>query len=117
VKPKPSAKPEVYGAKHLLVAYKGARRANPSVTRSKDEAKKRALEASKKAKQKGTKFETLVADYSDEPGAAKRGGDLGRFRKGAMVPQFQDAVEKIKVGQTSGVVETPFGFHVILRTL
>ena len=53
---------------------------------------------------------------SDEPGADKRGGDLGKFPKGAMVPEFQAGLEKIKVGEVSDLVETPFGFHVILRT-
>lgn len=106
---------QTYGAKHLLVMYKGSMRAPATVTRTKDEAKARAQEAQKKAKA-GTKFEELVAQYSDEPGAAQRGGDLGRFRKGQMVPAFQDAVEKLKVGEISDLVETPFGYHVILRT-
>jgi parvulin-like peptidyl-prolyl isomerase len=57
-----------------------------------------------------------VKDYSDEPGAGARGGDLGKFAKGSMVPEFQAGLEKIKVGEISDIVETPFGFHVILRT-
>ena len=69
----------------------------------------------KKAKS-GTKFEDVVKEYSDEPGAGARGGDLGKFKKGMMVPDFQAAVEKLKVGEISDVVKTPFGFHVILRT-
>jgi parvulin-like peptidyl-prolyl isomerase len=105
-----------FGAKHLLVQYKGSMRAAPTITRSKDDAKKRATEARDKAKKPGAKFEDIVKEYSDEPGADKRGGDLGTFRKGQMVPQFQDAVEKMKVGEISDLVETPFGYHVILRT-
>ena len=58
----------------------------------------------------------MVKEYSDEPGAAARGGDLGKFRKGQMVPDFQNAVEKLKVGEISDLVKTPFGYHVILRT-
>jgi hypothetical protein len=106
---------ETFGAKHLLVMYKGSRRAPESITRTKDEAKARAAEAQKKAKG-GTKFEDLVKEYSDEPNAGARGGDLGKFPKGAMVPPFQAALEKLKVGELSDVVETDFGFHVILRT-
>src|SRR5262249_7347103 len=106
---------EVFGAKHLLVMYKGSMRAPENITRSKDEAKARAEEARKKAKA-GTKFEEVVKEYSDEPGAGDRGGDLGTFPRGRMVGPFQDAVEKLKVGEISDLVETPFGFHVILRT-
>lgn len=106
---------ETYGARHLLVQYKGSMRAAPAITRSEDEAKARATEAQKKAKG-GAKFEELVKEYSDEPNAAARGGDLGTFRKGQMVPEFQTAVEKLKVGEVSDLVKTPFGYHVILRT-
>ncbi|HVY44673.1 MAG TPA: peptidylprolyl isomerase, partial [Minicystis sp.] len=106
---------EIFGAKHLLVMYKGSRRAPPNIERTKEQAKARAEEAAKKAKA-GAKFEDLVKEYSDEPGAGARGGDLGRFPKGAMVPEFQAALDKLKVGEVSGVVETPFGYHVILRT-
>ncbi|NUQ79839.1 MAG: peptidylprolyl isomerase [Polyangiaceae bacterium] len=107
---------EMFGAKHLLVMYKGSRRAPANIERSKEEAKARAEEAAKKAKDPKNKFEDLVKEYSDEPGAGARGGDLGRFPKGAMVPEFQNALEKLKPNEVSGIVETPFGFHVILRT-
>lgn len=107
---------EMFGAKHLLVMYKGGRRAPENITRTKEEAKARAEEALKKAKEKKAPFEDLVKEYSDEPGAGARGGDLGKFPKGAMVPEFQAGLEKIKVGEVSDLVETPFGYHVILRT-
>jgi len=106
---------EMFGAKHFLVMYKGSMRAPANITRTKEEAKTRAEEALKKVKA-GTKFEDVVKDYSDEPGAGARGGDLGLFPKGAMVAPFQEAVEKLKVNEVSGLVETPFGYHVILRT-
>jgi hypothetical protein len=116
-RPGPTAQPrEMFGAKHLLVMYKGSRRAPPTVERSKDEAKARATEAMKKAKADPSKFADIVKEYSDEPGAGARGGDLGKFPKGAMVPEFQAGLEKIKVGEVSELVETPFGFHVIVRT-
>ncbi len=106
---------EMFGAKHFLVMYKGGMRAPANVTRTKEEAKVRAEEGLKKVKA-GAKFETIVAEYSDEPNAGARGGDLGMFPKGAMVAPFQEAVEKLKVNEISGLVETPFGYHVILRT-
>jgi protein-disulfide isomerase len=111
----PVAAPNQFGAKHLVVMYAGSQRAPASVTRTKAEAFARAQEALRKA-HAGARFEDLVTAYSDEPGAAQRGGDLGKFPKGAMVPEFQGAVEALPVGATSGVVETPFGFHVIVRT-
>jgi hypothetical protein len=107
---------ESISASHLLVAYKGALRANPQITRTKEEAKKRAEEALKKAKQPGAGFAKLVGEYSDEPGAEARGGKLGSFTRNRMVKPFSDAAFKLKVGEISDVVETRFGFHVIQRT-
>ncbi|HEV8549931.1 MAG TPA: peptidylprolyl isomerase [Polyangiaceae bacterium] len=106
---------EQIAASHLLVQYKGSMRAAPTITRTKEEAKKRAEEAAAKAK-KGVPFDKLVAEYSDEPGAAARGGKLGKFTKNRMVPEFANAAFALKPGQISGVVETAFGYHVIQRT-
>ncbi len=112
----PAEQRQEYSARHLLVQYKGSQRAAPSITRTEEEAKARATEAMKKARA-GTPFEDLVKEYSDEPGAAQRLGDLGKFHKGQMVPEFQNAVEKLKVGEISDLVKTQFGYHVIKRTL
>jgi hypothetical protein len=116
--PTPAAgEQESVEAAHLLVAYQGAMRAAPTTTRTKEEAKKRAEEALAKAKKGGAgAFDKLVAEYSDEPGAAARGGKLGSFTRNRMVKEFADAAFALKPGQISGVVETAFGYHVILRT-
>lgn len=106
---------ETFGAKHILVMHKDSMRVPPGITRTKEEAKARAEEARKKAVD-GAKFEDLVKEYSDEPGAGARGGDLGQFPKGRMVPAFQEGLEKTKVGGLSELVETQFGYHIILRT-
>ena len=100
-------------ASHLLVAYQGATRS--SQTRTKEEAKTRAEAALKRAK-KGEDFAALVKEYSDEPGAGDRGGDLNRFGRGRMVPAFEEAAFALKLNEISGLVETPFGYHVIKRT-
>ncbi|HEX7451547.1 MAG TPA: peptidylprolyl isomerase [Polyangiaceae bacterium] len=108
-------KPTSIAASHFLVMYKGSMRAPETVTRSKDEAKARALEGLAKLK-KGEDFAKVVGEYSDEPGAAQRGGALGDFTADRMVKPFSDAAFNLTVGQISGLVETPFGFHVIKRT-
>lgn len=56
-----------------------------------------------------------LAARSDEPGAGDRGGDLGVFPRGAMVPDFETAVLALEPGEISPVVRTSFGFHVIYR--
>jgi parvulin-like peptidyl-prolyl isomerase len=114
--PAPAAaeEPDTVAAQHLLVAYKGAKGAAKTITRSKADAKKRAEEALAKAR-KGDDFSALVKAYSDEPGAVDRQGSLGKFKREAMVKPFADAAFKLKVGEISDVVETDFGFHVIKR--
>lgn len=114
-KPSPEPPAQLFGAKHILVMYQGSRRATAGVTRTKIEALALAREVMKKARA-GQRFEDLVSRYSDEPGAAARGGDLGKFRGKVMVPEFQAGLEATAVGKISDVVETPFGYHVILRT-
>lgn len=104
-----------FGCRHLLVMYAGSMRAEASLVRTKDEARARAEEARRKIVA-GTSFEDAVRLYSDEPGAAGRGGDLGLFPPGRMVPTFESGLLATPVGQLSTVVETPFGFHVIERS-
>jgi parvulin-like peptidyl-prolyl isomerase len=95
--------------------YMGSERAPSSVVRSKDQALSVAQEVHKRAKA-GEDFARLAVEYSDEPGAGNRGGSLGRFGKGQMVGAFEEAAFRLRVGEISEIVETPFGFHVIQRT-
>ena len=61
----------------------------------------------------GADFATVARAESQDPGTAQNGGDLGFFAKGRMTPAFEAAAFKLKAGEISGVVETPFGFHII----
>jgi len=96
-------------ASHILVAYEGATRANPEVKRTKEEAETRAKELLADAKKSDADFVALARDNSDGP-SASRGGDLGFFQEGAMVPEFNDFAFGNSTG-TVGMVETDFGFH------
>lgn len=110
----PLVVPDTIAAQHVLIAYKGADKAPKGVTRTKAEAKKRAEEVATKAKG-GADFSALVAEYSDDPAAKERQGSLGKFKREAMAKPFSDAAFALAVGESSGAVETPFGFHVIKR--
>lgn len=61
----------------------------------------------------GEDFSTLARRHSDDPGTREQGGDLGWFRQGRMVKAFDEVVFGMRPGQVSGIVETPFGFHLI----
>ncbi len=98
-------------ASHILIQYEGAERANPDVTRTKEEAEKKAKDLLREAKKKDAVFVELARDNSDGP-SAPNGGDLGYFQEGRMVPKFNDFAFGNSVG-TIGLVETDFGFHVI----
>lgn len=110
-----AAPPARIAARHVLIQYMGSSRAPSSVVRTRDQAATLAQEVLRRARA-GEDLARLAVEFSDEPGAGGRGGSLGRFGKGSMVPAFEEAAFKLKVGEVSDVVETPFGFHVILRT-
>ena len=75
-------------------------------------ARKKAEEALDKLKQ-GADFETIAKQYSEDPGTREKGGDLGWFRSGSMVREFNDVVFAMQPGQISNIVESPFGYHII----
>ena len=77
-----------------------------SAARSKAEALLDSLRA-------GADFEALARTHSEDPGSRESGGDLGWFRRGAMVREFEDAAFNLGDGQVSGVVETEFGYHIV----
>jgi len=103
-------------ATHILIAFKDALRAAPTITRSKDEAKALATRVSAEARA-GHDFDALALKYSDDPSAKTNHGNLGQFTRGQMVKPFSDAAFALKPGDIQMVpVETAFGFHIIKRT-
>ena len=100
-------------ASHILVAYNGALRS--AATRTKEEAQALADSLLKVIKKDNSKIETLAKSFSDDPSAQTNNGDLGWFTDGMMVYTFNEFVQDNKVG-TVGMVETPFGFHIIKVT-
>ncbi len=100
-------------ARHILVAHEGAARRPPHVQRDIAAARSRAEDLRERL-EAGESFEELASDESD-CSSADEGGFLGAFGQGAMHPDFETAAFALPVGDVSGVVETPFGFHLILR--
>lgn len=98
-------------ASHILIQYKGAERADATVSRTKEEAKT-LIEDIKKQLTGGANFATLARTVSDGP-SKEQAGSLGVIQKGQMVAPFENAAFALKQGQISDIVETAFGFHII----
>lgn len=98
-------------AAHILVSWDGAWRSKQ--TRSRADARTRIEEAGR-ALASGRSFADVAAQFSDGP-SASRGGDLGRVAPGQFLPPFEAALFALSPGAVSEVVETEYGFHLILR--
>jgi len=88
-------KPAQVEARHILVP---------------DLATANKIEAQLKA---GAKFSALAKQYSMDPGSKDKGGELGWFRRGQMVPAFDQAAFSLPIGKISAPVKSPFGYHII----
>jgi len=113
--PEATEEPQRVTVSQILVKHRDAKRAPESITRTREQACLRAAEALAKLKE-GAAFDELVADYSDEAGAATRGGGVGKVARDDVAPRFALAAFALKVDQVSNVAESDFGFHIILRT-
>lgn len=98
--------PERVHARHILLS---------TTNKPKDEVPKIQAQAEDLLKQikAGANFADLAKKYSQDPGSAQKGGDLGWVSRGQMVKNFEDAVFALKDNQISGVITTEYGFHII----
>lgn len=96
---------------HILIEVK------PGATpEQRAEAKKRATEIYEEVKKSKRPFEELVRLYSDDPLTKQTGGDVGYQNRVTLVPSYYDSALAMKVGQINGLVETPYGYHIIKVT-
>ena len=99
-------------ASHILLSFDGAQGASSS--RSREDALEE-IGGLKTQLTDGAEFGALAKEHSDCP-SSSQGGELGDFGRGQMVPEFEQAVFGMDVGDVSDVVETNFGYHLIHRT-
>lgn len=97
--------PEEVRASHILFKTEGKTEADVQA---------KAEEVLKRAKA-GEDFDALAKQYSEDESNSGKGGDLGYFPRGAMVPEFENAAYAMKTGEISDLVKTSFGFHIIKK--
>jgi len=102
-------------ASHVLIAFNDAEVA-PREERTRRDAEVLARKVLREAQAHGADFAALAKKHSDHAASSEKGGDLGLFARGTMPPRFEQIAFGLKPGQVSDVVETPLGFHIILRT-
>lgn len=85
----------------------------PPVSEEEIEAVKARLNGYRERVLRGEKFAMLARLYSDDPGSASKGGDLGFVERGTLYPEFEAAAFNLKTGEISHVVKTQAGYHII----
>jgi peptidyl-prolyl cis-trans isomerase C len=105
---------ETVTARHILIRVKGAPMQAPTgkPELSDEEGLAKAQEVRKRLAA-GEDFAKVAKEVSDDTGSASMGGNLGSFKRGMMVPPFEQAAFAAKVGDISDPVKTPFGYHII----
>ncbi len=101
-------------ARHILIRFKGSQL--PLAAGKKELTDEEALAKAQEIRKKltaGEDFATLAKTESDDVQTGAKGGDLGTFRHGQMVPEFEQAAFSLPVGQLSEPVKSKFGYHLI----
>lgn len=93
--------------RHILI------RVDKDASKEEKAKAKKTIEDIRKKIVAGEDFADLAKKYSEDPGSKDRGGDLGFIAKGDTVPEFEKVAFALKEGETSSVVETPYGYHII----
>jgi peptidyl-prolyl cis-trans isomerase C len=108
------AEGEEVTAKHILIRFKGSpvpvKEGKTELTEEESLAKAQEL---RKEILAGKDFATIAKAESDDTGSAIQGGDLGHFKRGQMVPAFEQTAFSLKPGEVSEPVKTQFGYHLI----
>jgi len=100
-------------ARHILIAFEGSKAAQEGKPKLTDAQAKAKADDLHKQLLAGADFAELAKKNSDDLGSGSRGGDLGTFAKGQMVPEFEKAAFETPVGKVSDVIRTEFGYHII----
>lgn len=103
--------PEKRTASHILIATKKG--ASPAELAA---AKAKAEQVLAEVRKNPNDFAKIAKAQSQDPGSAELGGDLGTVEKGLFVKPVEDAIYALKEGQTSGLVQSDFGYHIIKVT-
>jgi peptidyl-prolyl cis-trans isomerase D len=98
--------PERVHARHILLMTQGKPPADDAKIKAQAEDLLKQIKA-------GANFEELAKKYSQDPGSAAKGGDLGWVTRGQMVPEFEKTCFSLKPGETSGVIKTEYGYHIV----
>ncbi|WP_431125508.1 peptidylprolyl isomerase [Flagellimonas flava] len=99
---------------HILFAYEGSERAGADITRTKEEAEEEAKKMLEEATKADANFAALAREHSDDPTAVQRSGDIGYFRQTdlGLAENYRNFLFEHDLDEI-GMVETPFGFHII----
>ncbi len=104
-------KPEERKASHILISVTA-----DATDEEKRQAREKAENLLTQVKQDPQQFAVIAKEFSNDPGSAAQGGDLGFFGRGVMVKAFEDKIFSMQSGEISDLVETDFGFHIIQLT-
>ena len=85
----------------------------PEITDNQKDNIRKKLNSFRDRVYKGEDFKMLATLYSDDPGSATKGGELGFVNRGDLVPEFERAAFRLKEGEISEIVESKFGYHIV----
>ena len=119
-------KPETFQVSHIYVSIPASSegkaesaedriKAQEIIDWVKKEAHKKIDQAARALKA-GRKFASVAKEFSEDPKTAKKGGDLGFIKKGQTLPEITASIAKLKVGESSDVIESSIGFHIVQLT-